>query len=63
MFEGFEYTQDGYIVSNGQYIGLESDDEFNWYGDIELARENLKPIINMKVINDIKDYIKFVQNR
>lgn len=62
MFEGFEYTEDGYIVSNGQYIGIK-DDDWDWYGNIDLVRENLKPIINMNIIKDIKDYMEFVQNR
>ena len=61
MFEKFEYTEEGYIISNGQYIGLRNEDDFDWYGDIELARQYLKPVINMKVLSDIKDYIKFNQ--
>lgn len=62
MLEGLEYTKDGYIISNGQYIGMRNKDEFDWYGNIELAREHLDPIVNMNIIRDIKDYIEFVQN-
>ena len=40
--KGLEYTEDGYIVSNGQYIGLKDDNEWDWYGNIDLARNNLK---------------------
>jgi hypothetical protein len=59
MFKEFEYTKDGYIISpHGQYIGLKNENEFDWYGDIELTRQNLKPIINMNVLNEIRDYIK-----
>lgn len=63
ILEEFKYTEDGYIVSNGQYIGLKDDSDWDWYGNIELARLNLKPIINMNIIKDIKDYIEFVQTR
>lgn len=59
-FQGLEFTNDGYIISNGCYIGLKGD-EWDWYGDIDLAREMLKPIINMNIIADIKDYLDFVQ--
>lgn len=38
--KGLEYTEDGYIVSNGQYIGLKDDNEWEWYGNIDLARKN-----------------------
>lgn len=63
IIDEFEYTNDGYIISNGLYIGLVNDNDFDWYGNIELARMNLKPIININVLNDIKDYIEFVQNK
>lgn len=60
-FQGLEFTNDGYAISNGYYIGLKGD-EWDWYGNIELAREMLRPIINMDIITDIKDYIDFVKN-
>lgn len=61
-FEGFEYTEDGYIRSNGQYIGLKDDNDWEWYGNIDLVRKKLKPIINMAAIQEIKEYVDFVQN-
>lgn len=53
MFREFEYTEDGYIIANGCYIGLQGD-EWDWYGNIDLARENLKPIINIHVYEKYK---------
>lgn len=58
--KGLEYTEYGYIVSNGQYIGLKDDNEWEWYGNIDLARKKLKPVININVIEDIRDYINFI---
>lgn len=56
-----EFTDDGYLVSNGCYLGVKDDDDFDWYGNIELCRDNLKPVLNIKVLDDMLDYIDYMK--
>lgn len=51
------FTEDGYIVKGDYYIGLKGD-EFEWYGDYELCKENLEPFINVNVLDNILDFLK-----
>lgn len=63
VFDKFEFTEDGYVVSNGCYLGLKcGEDDWDWYEDYNLCKKNLEPIINMDIIISISEYIWFIQN-
>lgn len=60
LLKEFQFTEDGYIVSDGVYIGVRADDEWDWLSNYKMCQSNLKPIINMKAINDIKRYLETI---
>lgn len=60
-YANLKFTDDGYLVSNGCYLGVKDDNDFDWYGDLDLCKENLKPVLNVRALDGMLDYIDFVQ--
>ncbi|MGL5712233.1 MAG: hypothetical protein ACRCX2_04385 [Paraclostridium sp.] len=54
--KGMEFTEDGYVVCNGLFIGL-VEDGWEWYGDYDKCKEKTMPVINFKEIESIKEYV------
>lgn len=50
------FTEEGYIVEDGYYIGL-NNGKFECHGDYELCKKELEPIINTDYLNELENYM------
>lgn len=51
------FTEDGYIVEDGYYIGVNGD-KFECHGDYELCKKELEPIIKVEYLDKLENYMR-----